>query len=278
MLTSPTRSCSASRARCAPAGLAVTHDRATSFLEAAAMVGRRRPARDLPGRAGDAVRGSGRPGPLRPRLRGLVRRRASSCRAPSPRDRPREISPPLPVGEPGEHGGEVSPDVIHAAASDVEVLRHRDVAALKPDEKALLDAMIAALAAPAAPASRAASYAVAPRGDRHAPHPAYDAAPDGRAGPGRAPATRDDRRAGWCCSWTCRRRCGRTPTRSCGWHTSSRRPGRANGPGTVEVFTLGTRLTRITLPLRTSRPRASAGACGGAGARTGRAAPAWARR
>ena len=35
----PTRSCSASRARCAPAGLAITHDRATSFLQAASMVG-----------------------------------------------------------------------------------------------------------------------------------------------------------------------------------------------------------------------------------------------
>ena len=61
------------------------------------------------------------------------------------RERPRENQSAAADGDPGEQGGESSPDVIHAAASDVEVLRHRDVAQLKPDEKALLDAMIAAL-------------------------------------------------------------------------------------------------------------------------------------
>ena len=88
------------------AGMSVTHDRATSFLEAAALVG------------SDDAQATFRAG------------RATLCASPDDliryahvfeawfgareqlprtvaRERPREISAALPVGEPGETGGEV---------------------------------------------------------------------------------------------------------------------------------------------------------------------------
>ncbi len=146
------------------------------------------------------------------------------------RERPREISPPLPMGDSGETGGIADPEVIHAAASDVEVLRHRDVAQLTPDEKALLDAMIRGLQ-PRLPLRRAVavrrgavarSTCTGPCAPRSARWASPDGSSTGVAGP---PLV------GWCCSWTSRHRCGPTPTPSCGWPTSSRRARRRQGRG-----------------------------------------------
>ncbi|MEP6856413.1 MAG: VWA domain-containing protein, partial [Pedococcus sp.] len=126
------------------AGMNVTHDRSMSFLQASAIVG-----------AGEAS-ATYRAG------------RATLCASPDdlvrfehvfqawfgareqlprtvPREQPRQISAPLPSGDAGESSGENDPEVIHASASEVEVLRHRDVASLTADEKALLDVMIRAL-------------------------------------------------------------------------------------------------------------------------------------
>src|SRR5436190_5740775 len=114
------------------AGVTITHDRATSFLQAAALVG------------SDDADGTFRAG------------RATLCSSPDdlvryahvfeaffgprerlprtvPRERPRELRAPLPAGETDEAGGEGTPDVVMALASDKEVLQHRDVAALRPD-------------------------------------------------------------------------------------------------------------------------------------------------
>lgn len=126
------------------AGLPVTHDRATSFLQAVSIVGADDPRATF--RAGQATLCAGPDDLVR---FGHVFEAWFGAREQLPRtvprDKPLEFSPPLPLGESGEEGGESVPDVVRSAASDVEVLRHRDVATLKPDEKALLDAMIRAL-------------------------------------------------------------------------------------------------------------------------------------
>ncbi len=232
------------------AGLAVTHDRATSFLQAASMVGADDPQATY--RAGRATLCAGPDDLVR---YGHVFEAWFGAREQLPRtvprEKPREISPPLPLGESGEQGGAVDPDVVHAAASDVEVLRHRDVAQLKPDEKALLDAMIRAL------------------------HP-------------RLPRRRSGRRTPWRRGEIDMHRTLRTTLRQMGepGRVEHRRRGTAarrvvllvdvsasmrsyadailrlahlmvssgEGGARVEVFTLGTRLTRVTLPLRTADP------------------------
>jgi len=233
-------------------GLAITHDRATSFLEAASMVGAGDPHATY--RAGRATLCAGPDDLVR---YAHVFEAWFGVREQLPRtvarDRPREISPPLPVGEPGEQGGEVSPDVIHAAASDVEVLRHRDVAQLKPDEKALLDAMISALE-PRLPRRRASRRTPWRRGEIDM-HRTLRTTLRQMGEPGRV----EHRRRG-----TTSRRVVLLVDVS-----ASMRPyadailrlahlvttsGQGNGPGKVEVFTLGTRLTRITLALRISDP------------------------
>ena len=101
------------------AGLAVTHDRATSFLRAASLVGAGDPLATY--RAGVATL-CGSPDDL---VRyGHVFEAWFGAREQLPRtvarDRPREISPPLPTGESGEEGGESTPEVVQAAASDTE--------------------------------------------------------------------------------------------------------------------------------------------------------------
>ncbi len=231
------------------AGMHVTHDRSTSFLEAAALVG----AGDLQAtfRAGRAT--------LCASPDDLVRyahvfeawfgAREQLPRT-APRERPREISAPLPVGEPGEVGGEASPDVVRAAASEREVLQHRDVALLRPDEKALLDSMIRALR-PRPPRRRAHRRTPWRRGEIDA-HRTLRTTLRQMGEPGRVE----------------HRRRGTTPRRVVLLVdvSASMRPyadallrlahlvSTAGGRGRVEVFTLGTRLTRITLPLRTSDP------------------------
>jgi uncharacterized protein with von Willebrand factor type A (vWA) domain len=234
------------------AGLAVTHDRATSFLQAAAMVGADDPHATY--RAGRATLCAGPDDLIR---YGHVFEAWFGVREQLPRtvarDRPREISPPLPMGDPGETGGSVDPEIVHAAASDVEVLRHRDVAQLKPDEKALLDAMIRALR-PRPPRRRARRRTPWRRGEIDM-HRTLRTTLRQMGEPGRVE----------------HRRRGTTPRRVVLLVdvSASMRPYAdailrlahlvSTSPATgsrskVEVFTLGTRLTRVTLPMRTADP------------------------
>ena len=230
------------------AGLHITHDRATSFLEATALVG-----------AGDA-RSTYRAG------------RATLCSGPDdllrfgrvfeawfgareqlprtvPRETPRQISAPLPLGDPGEAGGEVSPDVLQVAASDREVLQHRDVAALRPDEKALLDAMIRGLR-PRLPRRRAHRRTPWRRGEIDV-HRTLRTTLRQMGEPARV----EHRRRG-----TTGRRvvllvdvsASMRPYADALLRLAHLMVSTAGARGRVEAFTLGTRLTRITLPLRTS--------------------------
>ena len=229
------------------AGLGVTHDRATSFLRAAALVG-----------VDDAV-ATYRAG------------RATLCASPddlvryehvfeawfgareelprlAQRESPRQVRAPLPTGE-GEGGGEADDlEHVQARASDVEILAHRDVALLKPDEKALLDMMIRALR-PRLPRRRASRRTPWRRGEIDM-HRTLRTTLRQMGEPGRVE----------------RRRRGHTSRRVVLLVdvSASMRPYadallrlahlvvRSATPGRVEAFTLGTRLTRITLPLRTA--------------------------
>lgn len=126
------------------AGVAVTHDRSTAFLEAATIVG----AGDLElvRRAGRATLCAGPEDLLRfdqvfdawfARGSGQVRRQ--------PREQNRTISSTLPLEDTDPGSGEGRSESVHVAASDHEILRHRDVATLAAGDKALLDWLIAGL-------------------------------------------------------------------------------------------------------------------------------------
>jgi uncharacterized protein with von Willebrand factor type A (vWA) domain len=243
------------------AGLPITHDRTTGFLQAASLVGAGDPQATF--RAGRATLCASPDDLVR---YGHVFEAWFGAREQLPRtvprERPREISPPLPLGESGEQGGAVDPEVVHAAASDVEVLRHRDVAQLKPDEKALLDAMIRALH-PRLPRRRAGRRTPWRRGEIDM-HRTLRTTLRQMGEPGRV----EHRRRGS----TARRvvllvdvSASMRPYAdailrlahlvSTGSTTGSSGGGSTTGvKGRVEVFTLGTRLTRITLPLRTADP------------------------
>jgi uncharacterized protein with von Willebrand factor type A (vWA) domain len=233
------------------AGLAVTHDRATGFLQAASLVGVGDPHATY--RAGRATLCASPDDLVR---YGHVFEAWFGAREQLPRtvarEKPREISPPLPTGDTGETGGQVDPEVIQAAASDVEVLRHRDVAKLKPDEKALLDAMIQALR-PRPPQRRAGRRTPWRRGEIDMQRTLRTTLRQ-MGEPGRV----EHRRRG-----TTSRRVVLLVDVS-----ASMRPyadailrlahlvsaSSATSSSKVEVFTVGTRLTRITLPLRTADP------------------------
>lgn len=125
------------------AGVGVTHDRAATFLEAASVVG----AGDLElvRRAGRATLCAGPEDLLRFEQvyaewfagRDDLPRRVE-------REQQRELVSSLSEDD-GADGGEGEADALHVAASEVEVLRSRDVASLGPQDKALLDRMIAGL-------------------------------------------------------------------------------------------------------------------------------------
>ncbi len=233
------------------AGLPITHDRSTNFLQAVAMVGADDPRATY--RAGRATLCAGPDDLLRYEhvfeawfgVREQLPRTVA-------REKPREISPPLPLGETGEEGGESLPEVVQAAASDLEVLRNRDVAKLKPDEKALLDAMINALQ-PRLPRRRAGRRTPWRRGEIDM-HRTLRTTLRQMGEPGRVE----------------HRRRGTTPRRVVLLIdvSASMRPyadailrlahlvstSAATAGSKVEVFTLGTRLTRITLALRAADP------------------------
>ena len=231
------------------AGLAITHDRATGFLQAASMVGADDPHATY--RAGRATLCASPDDLIR---YGHVFEAWFGVREQLPRtvarEKPREISPPLPMGDSGETGGIVDPEVVHAAASEVEVLRHRDVASLTPDEKALLDAMIRGLR-PQLPRRRAGRRTPWRRGEIDM-HRTLRTTLRQMGEPGRV----EHRRRGT----TARRLVLLVDV------SASMRPyadailrlahllSTSSTGSKVEVFTLGTRLTRITLALRTADP------------------------
>lgn len=125
------------------AGVGVTQDRAQSFLAAAALLGA--DDRDATYRAGTATLCGG-PEDLARYDQVFDAWFAARLDLPRP-SAPTEQSAPhtsLPEDDPGESGADGA-DTLHVAASSAEVLRHRDVAALTGAEKRRLDALLARL-------------------------------------------------------------------------------------------------------------------------------------
>ena len=236
-------------------GVPVTPDRTHDFLSAAALLGA-----DDPG----AVRTAGRstlcasPDDLARfdqvfeaffnSRDGLPRRRPVTHTEPSVTD--------LPVDDETGEGAEEADDVIRAAASAAEVLRHRDVAAMSASEKQRLAAMFATLR-PRPPLRRTA---------RHQ-----------RWRRGRVDASRTLRES--------LRRMGEPSTIE--WRRRAQRPRRVvllvdvsgsmssyadsllrlahrltHGIGAVETFTIGTRVTHVTRAMRVRDPERALVAAG----------------
>ncbi len=143
------------------AGVRVTHDRVLSFLQAAALLDAGLPT---------AVYRAGR---------------ATLCSSPDDRERfdqvfaawfaDREGLPrptphsgssrsPLPLEDADGAGGEDEDDLVQAAASTAEILRRRDVATMTPQEKALLAALLSTVS-PRLPTRRATRRTPFRRGD-----------------------------------------------------------------------------------------------------------------
>ena len=144
-------------------GVGVTPDRASSFLTATSLVG----AGSLDGTyiAGRATLCAG-PDDLDRYDQVFQAWFAGRDDLPRtvPRGTPRTVRSTLPLGDPGEPGGEAASDPVAAVASDIEVLRHRDVASATADEKALLDHLIRMLH-PRPPRRRATRSTPSRRGD-----------------------------------------------------------------------------------------------------------------
>lgn len=135
------------------AGVPVTHDRAQGFVQAAALAGatdraalRRAGRATLCGSPDDLIRHD------------QVFEAWFDARDGLPRtvDRTAEQAAPstLPETDRSSSGGEEEADLIRAMASDADVLRHRDVASLTNAEKARLAALLARLR-PTTPLRRA---------------------------------------------------------------------------------------------------------------------------
>ena len=239
------------------AGVAGTPDRSAAFLQAVAHVG-------LADQR--AVRTAGR---------------ATLCSGPDDLDRfdqvfeayfdgaglprPRPAAPPAPrlVALPqqdtgsGDGDGEETDDVVRAAATDDEVLRHRDVAAMSPAEKARLAAMFSSLRL-RPPVRRTARHQRWHRGDVDA-----------------ARTVRDSLRRGGepgLVHW--RRRATRPRRIVLLVDVSGSMSGYADAllrlahrlthasTAPVETFTVGTRLTHLTRPLRLRDPERALVAAG----------------
>lgn len=245
------------------AGVGVTQDRSQSFLVAAALLGV--DDREATYRAGTATLCAGPEDLARfdqvfrtwfaPRL---------DLPRPGPPGEPSAPRACVPEDDPGEGetGGE---EALHVAASSAEVLRHRDVATLTGAEKRRLDALFARLAV-RPPRRRTPRHEDWHRG-------AVDASRTLRASLRRMgePATVEHRRR--------RVRARRVVllvdvSGSMGDYADAllRLAHRiATGPGSgpagwgsrpVEVFTLGTRLTRVTRAMRLHDPDRALAAAG----------------
>jgi hypothetical protein len=139
------------------AGVAVTHDRAQSYLEAVSLTGLDHEAgtyhagrATLCGSPADLARYDQVYEAYFTTRDGLPRRRPAPPHAP--------VSSTLPESE-QESGtaGETSQDIVRAMASGTEILRHRDVATLSAAEKYRLAAMFATLE-PRLPLRRSARH------------------------------------------------------------------------------------------------------------------------
>jgi uncharacterized protein with von Willebrand factor type A (vWA) domain len=226
------------------AGLPVTSDRAAAFLAATALVGADDPAATF--RAGRATLCAGPDDLVR---YGHVFEAWFGSREGLPRQVPRERSAPLhsplPTGDEGDSVGEAAADSVAAAASGAEVLGHRDVASLTAQEKAIVDAMIGALR-PRLPRRRAGRRTPWRRGEIDV-HRTLRTTLRQAGEPGRVEHRRRGQQA---------RRVVLLVDVS-----ASMRPYADSllrlahrlvlCGGKVEVFTLGTRLTRVTRPLHT---------------------------
>ncbi|MGI9157241.1 MAG: vWA domain-containing protein [Marmoricola sp.] len=234
------------------AGVGVTHDRSTTFLTATSLLGLDAAGTYLAGRA-TLCAGPDDLGRYDQVFEAWFGGREGLPRS-VPREQPRTVAAPLPVSDdPGETGAEMEEQVLQAAASDAELLRHRDVARLAPDEKALLDTMIRALR-PRPPTRRATRRTPWRRGEIDLQHtlrqslrqmgePARVAHRRRRVQPRRVVLLVDVSASMRPYADALLRLCHRLA-----------HAGGATGRSTVEVFTLGTRLTRITSALRTADP------------------------
>ena len=228
------------------AGVPVTHDRSSAFLAAVAHVGLGEQA---------AVRTAGRatlcagPDDLErfdqvfetyfDHRAGLPRSATAPAAAPSPTT--------LPDGDGPDEGGDgdAEGDVVRALATDHELLRHRDVADLSAAEKARVARMLAGLPV-TAPRRRTPRHRRWHRGD-------VDAARTVRASLRRLgePGEIHHRRRG-----TRPRRVvllvdvsGSMSAYADTLLRLAHRITHGCGPGVVETFTVGTRLTHLTRPL-----------------------------
>lgn len=225
------------------AGLAVTHDRANGFLEAVSLVGLDdQRATYWAGRATLCA------GPDDLERYDQVFEAWFNSRDGLPRSKQSDATQPvhstLPLEEGTGEAAEADGDVVRAAASAVEILRHRDVATMTSAEKRRLDAMLATLR-PRLPVRRTARHVAWHRGD-------VDASRTLR---------RSLQRMGEPAEIAWRRR-GVKPRRvvllvdvsgsmSAYADALLRLSHRvATGSRSVEVFTVGTRLTRITRAMR----------------------------
>ena len=188
---------------------------------------------------------------------GVARGAAAHRRRASSRSR---SAAPLPPDERGRHAARGDDrDVLRAAASATEVLRHRDVAALEPRPEGAARRDVRGRCGRG---RRCAATPVVPPGAAARSTLAAPCAPrlraDGRARPHRVPPPRHPAAPGRAAGRRVRldepvrRRAAAARHRFAVGSTGRAAP--------VEVFTLGTRLTRVTRALRTARPRAGAGA------------------
>lgn len=233
------------------AGLAVSVDRAANFLHAATLVGLDHPV---------AVFGAGRatlcssPEDLDVFGRVFTAWFDASGDLPGhPQDPdPQRVQAALPAELSDAHTDDGDPDEVAARASEVEVLSRRDVATLDAGEKALIDAMIGSLR-PHMPRRRSNRREPARRGQVDVGHTLRSSLR--RMG---EPARVEHRERG-----STERRvvllidvsASMGPYIEAVMRLAHRvaREGQ-HGRRHVEVFTLGTRLTRVTAALRTTDP------------------------
>ena len=212
-------------------------------------VRRGRPAVDVPRRPGHAAPAR-RPGALRPGLPRLL-----DARDGLPRPRPSQPPTTTPslsqlpstrAAAPGRAGE----DVLRAAASEVEVLRHRDVAALTAAEKHRVAGMFATLhprpPAVVPPATSGGTAAVSTPA-----HPARLPCAGWGAGRHRLAAPRHPAPAGGALVDVSGPMSGYADALFRLAHRFTQA-----GGGTVETFTLGTRVTHVTRAMRLRDPSA----------------------
>ncbi|GAB3999409.1 vWA domain-containing protein [Nocardioides marmoraquaticus] len=236
------------------AGVAVTADRTASYLEAASVLGAG--SRDAVRRAGRATLCHG-PDDLARHDQVFEAWFTAHPETPKHRGRPsppRSVTSPLPIDDGGStEGADDDAEAVRAAASDTETLARRDVAAMTAAEKALLDALIGALR-PRLPRRRTTRRTPWRRGELDV-HRTLRASLRRMGEPG---DVRWRRRA------VVPRRVVLLVDVSGSMkpyadallrlaHRLSACDGSA-GRARVETFTLGTRLTRVTDPLRTADP------------------------